>query len=449
MASEPRAALLAPTAFSVATLLRLAALVALGSVLLWAVSHPNLLATALLTGLAMLALFLDLLRVVRRTNLEVARLTSALAAGDLAQRFTAQPPDLGFPKLGQAMDQLMSRLREEMTSARADAAHLSGLLQQVPIALLTLDAHEQVTLLNDAARRLFDRPHGSALSALGVYGADLPQALRELREPRVVRLSPPDDAALRLRASQTALTRRGQALKLIALQPIESELDATEMALSRDLVRVLTHEIMNSLTPVLSLARTAAGLSAALPESPSGAELRAALETVERRAAGLMQFVERYRELSAPPALALADFPVELLLGDLQRLFRAEWPAEEVALAIDAAPDLRLTADRQLLEHALLNLLRNAAQACHQRGGGRVRVRARAARRGRVLLEVEDDGPGIPEGLRDDVFLPFFTTRPQGSGVGLSLAKQIVVAHGGSIRVEPSSLGGACLRVVL
>jgi signal transduction histidine kinase len=265
----------------------------------------------------------------------------------------------------------------------------------------------------------------------------------------VVRLSPPDDAALRLRASQTSLVRRGEALRLIALQPIESELDATEVALSRDLVRVLTHELMNSLTPVLSLSRTAAGLSAQLPASPASGDVRAALETVERRASGLMQFVERYRELSAQPALARTAFAVEPLLLDLQRLFRAEWPT--VSLSLEAAPGLQLTADRQLLEHALINLLRNAAQACQLRqpSAGQVRLSARAARRGRVLLEVEDDGPGIPEALRDDVFLPFFTTRPQGSGVGLSLAKQIVVAHGGSIRVEASSLGGACLRVVL
>lgn len=173
-----------------------------------------------------------------------------------------------------------------------------------------------------------------------------------------------------------------------------------------------------------------------------------------------MQFVARYRALATRPLVVnKAAVSVAGLAQSLTALFHAEWPAQQVALQVALLPDMPpLQADGDLLEPVLMNLLRNAAQAALSgRAAGQpagsqaaVRLAFQRASSGRVLIDIEDNGPGIPEALREEVFLPFFTTKPEGHGVGLSLARQTVLAHGGAIRVEPAPhLGGACLRIAL
>ncbi len=200
-----------------------------------------------------------------------------------------------------------------------------------------------------------------------------------------------------------------------------------------------------------SLAKSAALLAKTLPPSAAGEDIRGAIETAERRVSGLMQFVDGHREIACSPTIQLETFSVSVLLRDLQLLLFAEWPSEKVPLEIRVVPlDQQMRADRQLLEHVLINLLRNAAQATVGYCPTPVVVAsAGMAHGGRTLINIEDNGSGIAETIRSDVFLPFFTTKAEGSGIGLSLARQIVLAHGGSSRVETSVMGGACLRVVV
>lgn len=430
---------------------RLGAVFAMGIAIAWAtqrpVTHVTITVLLLLIGL----LLADVLRLIQRTNLEVTRLVSALQHSDFSQTFRAATPDAGFPELGVALDQLMSHQRKQMNDVRTQASHLASLIDHVPIPLLTIDSNDNVDLLNNAARRLFNRRHGRRLADFAVYGDSVVAELRKTVPTQTIRLSPPDDAASHMRMTQTQINRMGQQQRLVALQPIQSDLDATELALSRGLVRVLTHEIMNSLTPVTSLAKSAAAMSSTLPKSNIGDDIRIAIETVERRAEGLMQFVGRYREITGSIELEREIFSLASSFHDLELLFRTEWSEEKLSLHIDIQPlDLQLNADRELLEQVVINLLRNAAQASIDFCASPiVSIRARTARSGGVLIDIEDNGPGIPESLRKDVFLPFFTTKAGGSGIGLSVARQVVLAHGGSIRIESSSTGGACLRIVL
>lgn len=215
------------------------------------------------------------------------------------------------------------------------------------------------------------------------------------------------------------------------------------MATQADLVRVLTHEILNSLTPVTSLAATAADLLAdpELSADPRVADARVAVTTLARRAEGLGHFIEAYRAIARPPEVKRQRFAAGPWVAELARLFAAEWP--QVPLVADIDPALAIDADPDLMAQVVINLLQNAAQA-----GTRVALRVAAAA-DRALIEVSDDGPGVPLALRQDIFLPFFTTRATGNGVGLNLARQIVVAHGGAIDVSDATAGGALFRILL
>ena len=444
----PKSVLLEYTpSFTVSVVWRLAVIFILGGALFWAVQQTHTLATIVLLVFLMTLLVGDILRQVERTNREVARVVSALQHGDYSQTFLRTPPDQSFPELTQALENLIAKQRDETTERLADISHLKSLIDHVPIALITIDSQAHVTLLNNAARRLFHRAHGRLISDFAVYGDSVVTSLQH--HNGTITLTPNDDASVMLRVTETNITRLGQPQRLLALQPIQALLDANEMALSRGLVRVLTHEIMNSLTPVISLTQSAATLSNMAP--PPIDDIRLALQTVARRAEGLMDFVSRYRQLTVAPVIQLAPVSAIKLVTDLSSLFQAQWA--DIALKLDVAPlDWHINADKHYLEQALINLMKNAAEAAlnhHPNHSAIVRVSISPAHGGASLINIEDNGAGIDSTHESDVFLPFFTTKPNGSGIGLSLAKQIIIAHGGSIRVEKSSLGGACIKIVL
>jgi signal transduction histidine kinase len=253
--------------------------------------------------------------------------------------------------------------------------------------------------------------------------------------------------------SAAIVHRLGGLVRVVAVQPIQSELNAVEIAAQSDLIRVLTHEIMNSMTPVTSLAHTAADLVAKADRNgdPDVADARSAIETVARRADGVMQFVQTYRQISRSPKINPREFQVAPWADELAALFRASDVASNVELVVSVEPaGLSIDADADLLFQVLMNLLRNGAEAAAGHAEQpRVALGFSGTRAGRTRIEVSDNGPGVPQALRQDVFLPFFTTKQKGTGVGLSLARQIVLAHRGSIALESSPDGGALFRILI
>ena len=261
-----------------------------------------------------------------------------------------------------------------------------------------------------------------------------------------------EEIEYQLTLATTEISVAGNNDRLISLQDIQTELDLTQAQAWQDLVRVLTHEIMNSITPVTSLATTAVDVVKDMrdktdKESPLAddlADVQDAIGTVARRSDSLMQFVDSYRQLTrlAPPEkkrVAIGE-----LFGSVARLAAAEWPDRPVQLQQLVEPaGLDVFVDRDLLEPVLLNLLRNAWHATLDVEKPEIELRGRLNRRGNTVIEVRDNGPGVPEELENRIFVPFFTTKEGGSGVGLALARQVMTAHGGFIRVMPNEGGGA------
>jgi signal transduction histidine kinase len=227
-------------------------------------------------------------------------------------------------------------------------------------------------------------------------------------------------------------------VRLVALQPIAGEPDAVEQAAWRDLMRVLAHEIMNSLTPIASLSES---LARRLPEG-ADAEARAALEVIARRSENLMGFVDRYRLVADTPPPIRAPVRLDAFARDITRLMAGSFAAAraELSLKVDP-PELEVEADRGLLEQAVINLLKNALDAC--RGGASPRVElACAAAEDQVTITVRDNGEGVPPDRLETIFVPFYTSRSGGSGIGLSLARQIAQAHGGQLTACNNEDGG-------
>lgn len=432
---------------------RLIALVLALAALVYVAVAPGLHAATLVAWAMCVGLIASLWGYVQRTNHEVARFVDALTYADFSATFGHRREGFGFEQLGQAMNAAVAKLREERGRAQDTNRTLAALVDEVPTPLVTLDGDGKVELLNKAARRMFSQHKATRLADMAAYGerfaADLEHA--PVGERRVSQLMIDETPQAATLSVSDVRQPRGLPLRLIAVQTIQGELDQVEMNAWRDLVRVLTHEIMNSVTPITSLAKTAAEVIAEADDGRDEriGDARAAIETVARRADGVMHFVHTYRQISRSPPLRRQTIRAAELFGELARLFRADFA--EVGLTVAIEPDhLELFADPDLIAQVIINLLRNGAEASIGHAARpQVRLSGHRNRHGRTVIEVADNGPGVPDDKVSEMFLPFFTTKPTGTGVGLSLARQIVLAHGGSLTYQRAPEGGALFRIVV
>jgi nitrogen fixation/metabolism regulation signal transduction histidine kinase len=419
-----------------------------------AVATPGLGAARLLAFILFLWAIGELWRYIQRTNVELARYLEAVRLGDLSQSFSQRSGGSGFTEIGEALELGIRKLREERHRLSDANRFYEAVLDDAPTPLLTVDSEGRVELANKAARRLFTRHQGVRIDDYRIYGENFAQALAEegVGRPRLVPLMI-DAVPQTAMVSAASVHRLGGMVRVVAVQPIQGELNAVEIAAQSDLVRVLTHEIMNSMTPVTSLARTAADL---MKEADRGgdadiSDAREAVETLARRADGVMHFVESYRQISRTPEVRRRVFEVGPWARELGSLFRASDASEGVSLAIAVTPEtLTIDVDPDLMCQVLINLMRNAAEAARGHADApEVTLSFSFIPGGRVQIEVGDNGPGVEQSLRHDVFLPFFTTKAKGTGVGLSLARQVVLSHRGSIGLGKADAGGALFRIIV
>ena len=309
---------------------------------------------------------------------------------------------------------------------------LTAYLNLSPAPLVTLEDGVRLRAVNRAARRLF-----GADDIVPDPPSILTDAIAATEPGRsvTVRFGEPD--AVRAYALATADLRTGPAgSRIAALVDIGAELRAAEAGALRDLLQVLSHEIMNALTPIASLGRTAADL---LAEGGDAEAARDAVETMARRAEGLQRFSRSYRDLARLPPPEIRRIEVKGFVVDLQRLFATRWPAIALVVEADQAPGV-IPGDADQLSAAIWALLQNAAEASEDGALPRVTLAARAVSEG-TLWQVGDSGPGVAEGDREAIFQPFFTTKPAGSGVGLALVRQIAHAHRGTLTLDEPAVG--------
>jgi two-component system nitrogen regulation sensor histidine kinase NtrY len=397
-----------------------------------------------------------LMRFATQSSREVARFLDAISFDDTSQSFSGLSGDSAHRELGAAMNHVLDLLRTGRSEREAQSRYLQTLIAHVPVALISVDQIGRVQLLNMAARRLFE----TALTQIAQfmqYGEAFAVGMDTLR-PGTSAILKMERAsgALQLKAAATDVALGGLRRRLISLQNIENEMSAQEMAAWQTVVRVMAHEVMNSLTPVSSLSATARDLVRdVLTQMPEGdartialTDARDALETVARRSEGLLHFVQNHRRLTKPLVTQMQIAAMQRVFARIHRLLGAELAANAIEMTTSVAPQtLELAADADLLDQALINLVRNAIEALSEVTAGHIALSARRDPGGRVVIAVADNGPGIAADQRDKIFVPFFTTKRQGSGVGLTLVRQIATAHGATVDVAQTPGGGATVSL--
>lgn len=400
-------------------------------------------ATALVLAGALVLLVLDLVRSTRAADRTLAQFVEGLTA----EGYERPTTPVGLRALGAAIQAALDRLAATRAARQQRTDFLEALVDTVSAALLVVDDAGAVVAVNRAARTTLAAGVGP-IAAIPALGSETTRRLLALpagaRE--IVRLA--DQRAMLATVSGFTAGAAG-ARRLIALQSVSGDLDAVEIKAWQDLVRVLAHEMMNSLTPICSLSESIATRLREAHGAAEEAEVIEAADVIARRSHGLMHFVERYRRLTDSPGVVKTRTSATEVVRRLDRLALAMIGDKPIAYSSAVQPSwLTVEADPDLLEQATINLLKNAVDAVRGRPDAAVRLTC-TLEEDQVAVTVADNGPGLPAGDPETAFIPFYTTKPAGSGIGLTLARQIALGHGGRLEHRAATPCGAVFQLIL
>ncbi len=336
------------------------------------------------------------------------------------------------------------------TSIKFDdvAQFFKNIVQHVGIGILTFNKEGTIQIMNTTAKRLLRVDKVEKLDDLRAVDNSLVDSFLKLKTGgrELLRLKMGDET-LYLSLYAIELTLRGEVMKLISMSNIQSELEEKEMEAWQNLVRVLTHEIMNSVTPISSLAgMVEEELEGKLKNADlvlkkeEAEDMHLSVQTIGKRSAGLIKFVKEFRNLTHVPKPNLSEVVVKDLLEEMAMLHKKELADHGIVASVETqSDDLVLQADKTMIEQVLINLIKNSIQAFDNQVNKKIILSAHT-NESHVIISVKDNGNGIDADAMERIFVPFFTTKKTGSGIGLSLSRQIMRQHGGQITVK-SQLG--------
>jgi two-component system, NtrC family, nitrogen regulation sensor histidine kinase NtrY len=440
--------------------IRVLILAATLTVFAFLIPEEKLLFVTVVVALLCIGQVYGLIRFTERTNRELNRFLQAVRYDDTSQTFAGGGSSDSFGELNEAFNQVMRKLQDSRSEMEVHSRYLNTIIQHVGIGLIAYKSDGAVILINNAAKKLLRVSGLGSIKTLATAHPELADALMMLKhnDKRLVRLqSEGETGYLSIFAHMFFL--REEPYILVSLQNIQAELEEKEMEAWQNLIKVLTHEIMNSITPISSMTATLLDMLGADENAPGLAgrhlnpeeikEINEALRTMHQRSLGLMNFVNGYRNMTLIPKpncklLLIAEF-----FKRIEQLMSHKLTDYGISFRWSVEPEtLELTADPALMEQVLINLLLNAIYAVSGRDHPQIALSALLGPSGKVMISVEDNGVGIVEEALEKIFIPFFTTKRQGSGIGLSLSRQILRLHNASISAKSAPNEGAAFTIL-
>lgn len=387
---------------------------------------------------------IDLFRFTNKSNEELQQFVESVHYRDFSRRFDERNAPLSLQPMRKGFNEITTTFKSITKEKETQYVYLQKILELVDTGILSYEhATGDVMWMNEALKQMLQVPYIKNIQALEKREKEVYDEILHINpsEKKVVKMKN-DRSNFKVLLSATAFQTGDKKYKLIAFQNINEALEETESKAWQKLLNVMTHEIMNSVAPISSLADTLKNrLQAAVSELPERTasidDLEIGIDTIKRRSEGLLKFAETYRNLNKITKLTLQQVYIRDIFETLHRLMEPTLDKKNIELEIILKdPDLMLQADVNLLDQVLINLVINAAEAVKERPEPRILLSAYITPGNRVVIKIADNGVGMPEEIMDKIFIPFFSTRKTGSGIGLSLCKQIMMLHKGSIQVQ-------------
>ncbi len=407
----------------------------------WLIFDEKVFVLIVFLVLAFVIEVLELIHFLNRTNRKIAYFFDAIRNDDSTLNFPEKTDNKSLSELNVSLNRVNELIKHIKFELREQEQYFQAILEHVSIGIITYNEKGTIFLANSAAKNLLGHEHLTHINQIIRIDRKLFNALKELQPGgrKLVNFNS-SNGIIQLSLKSTLFKTAQENFQLVAIQDIKSELETKELESWIKLIRVLTHEIMNTVAPITSLSQTILGYFKNLEGNPPDEKIvrntMKGLEVINERGTGLIGFVETYRKLTRIPPPEKKTISLSTLIDNTITLINIEPIDKNVQILWEVNPtDLEISADKKQISQVLINLIKNSLEALKNSEGGLIQLKAEINKNGRAQILVIDNGPGIPDDLMDKIFVPFFTTKESGSGVGLSLSRQIMLLHGGSLKV--------------
>lgn len=429
--------------FRLKAIIRVGLIGAAMGALVFSLNHEKwYVATGVSTMIIFFLLF-ELFHFVDRSNREFRNLILSLKHHDFTQSPVSRFKEKSFRELEKSFSEIQKIYRNARIEREVHYQYLQFIINHINVSLICFRDDGTVSLFNPAARKMLGISQPDHIQTVNKISSDLYDLMMKLGsgQNELIRLILKGEL-MQLSVYVTEFKLQDIPHKLVSIQNIKEELEAQELESWQKLIRVLTHEIMNSVTPVSSLSTAInemliedGGKRKPITQIPADdlEDMYDSLRTIEERSKGLLNFVSTYKNLTRLPRPNLIPVKLDELFNHILNLMKKVMDKQKINLEVHIeGTNLTIYADRDMIMQVLINLLVNAKDALDRKKVKKIKLAAFRMRE-KVFIQVSDNGPGIDQESLDKVFIPFFTTRKKGSGIGLSLARQIMRLHKGSI----------------
>ena len=408
----------------------------------WLFFDKNSFIPGILTALIFIFQVVELINYLNRTNTKIAFFFDAIRNDDSTLNFPEKTGNKSLNELNTSLNKVNELIKNIKFELQEQEQYFKTILEQVSIGIISFSEKGNIYLSNTAARTLLGHEHLTHIDQIAQIDMKLYSAIKELQpgDRKLVSFNS-KTGIVQLSLKSTLFKTAQDTFQLVAIQDIKTELETQELESWIKLIRVLTHEIMNTVAPITSLSQTILeyfkNLNGQLPSEKIIANTIKGLEVINERGTGLIGFVETYRKLTRIPQPDKKPVSVAHLFENTVMLIKSEPENENIQVSWEIKPqDLEIVADNKQIAQVLINLLKNSVEALKNQPGGKIILKSEINTDNKVFISVTDNGPGITTELLDKIFIPFFTTKENGSGIGLSLSRQIIQMHGGSLKVD-------------
>lgn len=393
----------------------------------------------------------ELIRFVTHTNRELAKLLMAIRYSDFSISFKGSKRGKSFKELQEAFVEIIEAFKKVSVEKEAQFRFLKVIVDNIKVGVIAIKEEYSIELMNEGAQEILKISTPNYWKQLQQLLPHFSQEIEDMgdKDKRLLELNIKGEK-LQVSAQVNRLKILGYRYTIITFQDIKSEIEQKEIEAWHKLIRVLTHEIMNSVTPVTSLTETMLMLleeeGKPLPlvdlTEETLEDLRFSMKTIQKRSEGLLHFVDDYRRLTKIKALELEDVKVKDMLDEMAMLLKTDAQKDNITIEVKSPEYLAINMDRKLIEQVLINLVTNGRHALEGYQKGKIEISGYEKDHIKVI-EVRDNGSGIEAQKQDQIFIPFYSTKAEGSGIGLSLSKQIMKKHKGDLTVKSEAGNGA------
>jgi nitrogen fixation/metabolism regulation signal transduction histidine kinase len=412
----------------------------LGFVFFWSLGSSQLFVTKIVLALAFIVFFIFLLKYLNKTNIDLINFLDAIKHLDNVS--SNDSTDLSFKQLHLTYNEITNQLKEAWLAKECEQQYFQYTLENIGTGIISFDKEGKIELFNKAAKKILGIEKLTNIKELIHIGDDLQKL--EIGHTKLIKLNTHIDQQVIL-VKSTAIKIGKKELRLISMQDIKTQLEESELVAWQKLIRVLTHEIMNSVTPVKSLTYSMQKMvSSNEPDPEKRNKILKGLAAIEKRSKGLLDFVESYKNLTQIPKPTYGRIEIKKLISNVLNLLNEEINKENIkVLSANIPDDISVVADEKLISQLIINLIKNSVIALKSKDNKVLEIGSGLDENNKVYIKVSDNGDGINQEIIDQIFVPFFSTREGGSGIGLSFARQIMVLHNGRIEVKSKEGNGA------